>query len=35
MAKQDEPNKVIHSMVGVGNVHGAKQVLKDICLGCF
>jgi len=22
-------------MVGVGNVHGAEQVLKDICLGCF
>ena len=35
MAKQDEPNKVIYSMVGVGKVHGSKQVLKDIYLGCF
>ncbi len=35
MAKQDEPNKVIYSMVGVGKVHGTKQVLKDIHLGYF
>jgi sulfate-transporting ATPase len=35
MAKQDEPNKVIYSMVGVGKVHGSKQVLKDIYLGYF
>ncbi len=35
MAKQDEPNKVIYSMVGVGKVHGPKQVLKDISLGYF
>ena len=35
MAKQDEPNKVIYSMVGVGKVHGPKQVLKDIYLGYF
>ncbi len=35
MAKQDEPNKVIYSMVGVGKVHGTKQVLKDIYLGYF
>ena len=35
MAKQDEPNKVIYSMVGVGKVHGTRQVLKDISLGYF
>jgi len=35
MSKQDEPNKVIYSMVGVGKVHGTKQVLKDISLGYF
>ena len=35
MPKQDEPNKVIYSMVGVGKVHGTKQVLKDIYLGYF
>jgi ATP-binding cassette ChvD family protein len=35
MARQDEPNKVIYSMVGVGKVHGPKQVLKDISLGYF
>jgi ATP-binding cassette ChvD family protein len=35
MAKPDEPNKVIYSMVGVGKVHGTKQVLKDIYLGYF
>jgi ATP-binding cassette ChvD family protein len=35
MAKADEPNKVIYSMVGVGKVHGTKQVLKDIYLGYF
>ena len=35
MAKQDEPNKVIYSMVRVGKVHGTKQVLKDITLGYF
>jgi len=35
MAKQDEPNKVIYSMVGVGKIHGTKQVLKDIYLGYF
>jgi sulfate-transporting ATPase len=33
--KRDEPNKVIYSMVGVGKVHGTKQVLKDISLGYF
>jgi len=31
----DEPNKVIYSMVGVGKIHGRKQVLKDISLGYF
>ncbi|MCU0290679.1 MAG: energy-dependent translational throttle protein EttA [Thermoanaerobaculaceae bacterium] len=35
MAKQDEPNKVIYSMVGVGKVYGTRQVLKDIYLGYF
>jgi energy-dependent translational throttle protein EttA len=35
MAKAEEPNKVIYSMVGVGKVHGPKQVLKDIYLGYF
>ena len=35
MAKSDEPNRVIYSMVGVGKVHGTKQVLKDIYLGYF
>ncbi len=35
MPRQDEPNKVIYSMVGVGKVHGTKQVLKDISLGYF
>ena len=35
MAKHDDPNKVIYSMVGVGKVHGTKQVLKDISLGYF
>ncbi|HVN32503.1 MAG TPA: hypothetical protein VMT45_11005 [Thermoanaerobaculaceae bacterium] len=35
MARQDEPNKVIYSMVGVGKIHGTKQVLKDIYLGYF
>jgi len=35
MAKPDEPNKVIYSMVGVGKIHGTKQVLKDIYLGYF
>jgi sulfate-transporting ATPase len=35
MPRQDEPNKVIYSMVGVGKVHGTKQVLKDIYLGYF
>ena len=35
MARQDEPNKVIYSMVGVGKVYGTRQVLKDIYLGYF
>ena len=35
MAKRSEPNKIIYSMVGVGRVHGAKQVLKDISLSYF
>ena len=32
MAKQDEPNKVIYSMVGVGKVRGQKQVVTNIGL---
>ena len=35
MAKADEPNKIIYSMIGVGKVHGTKQVLKDISLSYF
>ncbi len=35
MAKPSEPNKIIYSMVGVGKVHGTKQVLKDISLSYF
>ena len=35
MAKASEPNKVIYSMVGVGKVHGPRQVLKEIYLGYF
>jgi energy-dependent translational throttle protein EttA len=35
MPKSNEPNKVIYSMVGVGKVHGTKQVLKDISLSYF
>src|SRR5512138_1003037 len=35
MAKTDEPNKIIYSMVRVGKVHGTKPVLKDISLSYF
>ncbi len=35
MPKSNEPNKIIYSMVGVGKVHGTKQVLKDISLSYF
>jgi energy-dependent translational throttle protein EttA len=35
MAKPSEPNKIIYSMVGVGKVHGTKQVLNDISLSYF
>jgi ATP-binding cassette ChvD family protein len=35
MPKSSEPNKIIYSMVGVGKVHGTKQVLKDISLSYF
>jgi energy-dependent translational throttle protein EttA len=31
----DEINKVIYSMMGVGKIHGTKQVLKDIWLSYF
>jgi ATP-binding cassette ChvD family protein len=31
----NEPDKIIYSMVGVGKVHGARQVLKDIYLSYF
>ena len=34
MAKQDEPNKVAYSMVGVGRVR-ARRMLENIDLGCF
>src|SRR5438270_4959559 len=32
---QPEPNKVIHSMIGVSKFHAKKQVLKDIYLSYF
>jgi len=35
VAKAEEPNKVIYSMVGVGKVYGQKTVLRDIYLGYF
>jgi ATP-binding cassette ChvD family protein len=35
VAKTEEPNKVIYSMVGVGKVYGQKTVLRDIYLGYF
>jgi ATP-binding cassette ChvD family protein len=35
MAKVDEPNKIIYSMIRVGKVYGTKQVLKDISLSYF
>jgi len=35
MAKADEPNKIIYSMIGVGKVYNTKQVLKDISLSYF
>src|SRR5512138_702227 len=35
MAKQDEPNKIIYSMIRVGKVYGTKQVLRDISLSYF
>jgi sulfate-transporting ATPase len=35
MAKPEEPNKIIYSMVGVSKFHAKKQVLKDIYLSYF
>jgi ATP-binding cassette ChvD family protein len=35
MARQDPPDKVIYSMVGVGKVYNQKAVLRDIYLGYF
>ncbi len=35
MAKQDEPDKAIYSMIRTGEVDGQKQVLKDIYFGYF
>ena len=35
MAKTDELNKIIYSMIGVGKVYNAKQVLKEIALSYF
>jgi len=35
MAKADEPNKIIYSMMGVGKVYNNRQVLKDISLSYF
>ena len=31
----DQPNKVIYSMIDVSKFHGKKQVLKDIHLSYF
>src|SRR5512145_67887 len=35
MARDQEPNKVIYSMVGVGKTHGQKTVLNNIYLSYF
>ena len=35
MAQQQEPNKIIYSMIGVGRVFNQKTVLKDIYLSYF
>ncbi len=35
MAKQEAPNKVIYSMIGVSKYYDKKQVLKDIYLSYF
>ena len=35
MPKDQEPNKIIYSMVGVGKVYGTRAVLKDIYLSYY
>jgi energy-dependent translational throttle protein EttA len=35
MAREQEPNKIIYSMIGVSRTHGQKTVLKDISLSYF
>ena len=35
MAKSDEPNKVIYSMIGVTKRYDQKAILKDIYLSYF
>jgi len=35
MAQQQEPNKIIYSMIGVGKIFNQKTVLKDIYLSYF
>src|SRR6201993_205866 len=35
MAKTDEPNKVIYSMIGVSKRYDQKVILKDIYLSFF
>jgi len=35
MAKQEAPNKIIYSMIGVSKFYDKKQVLKDIYLSYF
>jgi len=35
MAKSDEPNKVIYSMIGVSKRYDQKVILKDIYLSYF
>jgi energy-dependent translational throttle protein EttA len=35
MAREQEPNKIIYSMVGVNKTYGQKAVIKDISLSYF
>jgi ABC-type polysaccharide/polyol phosphate transport system ATPase subunit len=35
MSSNNEPNKIIYSMIGVGKTHEKKVILKDIYLSYF
>src|SRR3954468_1876748 len=35
MSSNNEPNKIIYSMIGVGKAHEKKVILKDIYLSYF